>query len=255
MDLLNTSFGSLIQTHVSTMTIFVKFDTDKTINIKRDVTEVFQNPDKSQWNSLWKDSKYSYNVRIPGARRTRNSNYISFQNSISLLISSSKLTKNKMCMKLFRNGGMQVTGCTSEDMASEVALDIGRVFLGRDVHIKSLTINMINIVCNIKKIIGANRHLDLDRLSKVILPKCNITSTYDRDKYFGLNAKIPLSNQAIAKRQSVKNQKLCNPQATILVFSSGIFVITGVKCPQHIETVRTTFVNALEMNLADVVLE
>jgi TATA-box binding protein (TBP) (component of TFIID and TFIIIB) len=246
LPILQAAFENTLKAHVSTMTLFFKLENTK-IDIEK-ISDLFENQTSDQWLSLWNGKPYL--VRIQGSRKTKNSSFRSFSNSISL--TTKPCEKKTICAKMFRNGGIQVTGCPSEEKAYQVVGDIARFLYTIETcilspKIESMVINMINIICNIKAIMN-NRVFNLEHLNELLQQHSKVLVTkYDRDKYFGLSVKVPLQKeQPEIKKTSLLQMKRANPMATILVFSSGMFVVTGVKCKEHVQIVFDEFIKVFE---------
>ena len=250
-SLLETSFKNSIAVHISTMTVFYNLDIinkKTTTDIVSVISDTFQNDP-----TAWKGLTDKYRVRLPGSRKTKSKSFRSFSNSVSLIFDDIQ-NKRTICAKVFRNGGVQVTGCQSEQNAADVAQDMRKLIASisdaSNVVINNQTINMINVVCDIKTALNG-KHLDLAKLNSILWNQSKIYSKYDRDKYFGLNVKIPLYSTMVSqddskKKMSIQDIKRQNPEATVLVFMSGSFVITGVKSQAHIDMVYDKFIKVFE---------
>ena len=249
LSILESAFHYTLKSHISTMTIFYKLQ-----NARIDVGEIsdlYKSANAETWRSIWNGKHYL--VRIQGSRKTKKAAFRSFSNSISLVTHSS--SKKTICAKIFRNGGIQVTGCQSEEQSLEIVNDITRflktILKNREeaLCIESSTINMINIVCNIKDAINYQA-FDLEQLSNLLQQDSvsNLIAKYDREKYFGLSVKVPLQlkQEEEEKKTSMQKFKRAHPNATVLIFSSGMFVITGVKCTEHVQIVNDKFIKLFE---------
>ena len=235
--IISSSFNNRLASHISTMTIFFKLNIDH-IDLSID-----------KWNEGIIGGKYK--IRVPGSLKSKKKIFKNFYNSLSLIHDVPNPLNSKknrlICAKIFKNGGIQVTGCQTEDDSKRMIYDIISSILEplklveseNAIGIKSHTINMINIVCNMKhhNIIPLECSFDLYKLNAILENEYKIVSNYDRDKYCGLNVKIPLEE---------KGRK-----ATILCFTSGMFIITGVKSNDDIRAVKHKFIKVLEDKLGD----
>lgn len=255
-DLLS-EFDGTLAAFVSTMTVFFHLDLSRIPHEKVDVrrvTECFTEQPLT-WKRCIEDIG-PYGVRVNGS--TKKGTNVNFGNSVSVI--NTNLAKgSRVCAKIFRNGGVQVTGSRSEEQAVMVSLHMARLIhrlydatltshgeeLSKIVLDKS--VQMINIVCNIKAVLSG-RIMDLTKMGR-LLQAAGIRSTYDRDTYCGINIKIPLNDHVTplpdGKKLTAIALKNLNPEATILFFVSGSFIITGVKSVKDVDVVRHKFVRFL----------
>lgn len=252
-----SEFDGTLAAYVSTMTVFFHLDLSliphKKVDVRR-VTECFKEQPLT-WKRCIEDIG-PYGVRVNGSKRKGTS--VNFCNSVSV-INTTLVKGSLVCAKIFRNGGVQVTGSRSEEDAAVVAVHMGRLIhrlydtslASRGDELSKIVldraVHMINIVCNIKTMLSG-RIMDLTKMGH-LLKLSGIRSTYDRDKYCGINIKIPLNGHVTAlpdgKKLTATALKNLNPEATILFFVSGSFIITGVKCVRDVDVVRQKFVRFL----------
>lgn len=140
-------------------------------------------------------------------------------------------------VKVFFNGSMHVTGCTSPmqfaDIASAVCgfmADVAGVETvdgTSDVRITGFDIQMINLN------FGAGSQLHLQSLRH----RCaahGYAASYDSDMYPGLNVKVPVGDR----------------HATILLFKSGKVIVTGAKSARELEEAHALITAVLDDELA-----
>lgn len=135
-------------------------------------------------------------------------------------------------VKVFDNGSMHVTGCTSPTefltISSAVCALLGDVAGvetkdGTRVTVTGFDVQMINLN------FGAGRQLFLRELRD----KCaalGYTASYDADTYPGLNVKIPVANRRI----------------TVLIFKSGKIILTGAKTGEELERAHAAIMAVLD---------
>lgn len=141
-------------------------------------------------------------------------------------------------VKVFNNGSMHVTGCTSPmqfvDIASAVCAFMGKtagvetVDGDFDVRVRSFDIQMINLN------FSAGALLHLQRLRDRCV-ESGLVASYDSDMYPGLNIKVPVGNRT----------------ATVLMFRSGKVIVTGSKTAHELESVHGLITDMLDKALVD----
>lgn len=183
---------------VSTMTVMIRLSLDQ-INLEK-LLET-------------KVDGYTYFIRVPGERKNKRKNFKPFRNSLSVIFDT--LTR-RVCVKVFRNGKLQITGCKTLCDTLELATKFCSLYYilsDTNVHVVSSDIHMYNIIFNL------NKSINLDQLHND-LKKNNHTSIYNRDIYSGIKIK-----QSIAEGTK---------PLTVLGFSSGNFILAGLKKPEDI---------------------
>lgn len=139
-------------------------------------------------------------------------------------------------IKVFNNGSMHVTGCTSPlqflDVASAVCAmmtDVAGITTSvedQTIQVTEFQVQMINVN------FGAGRQLYL----KGLQTKCTemgYTASYDPDVYPGLNVKLPIGERRV----------------TILMFKSGKVIITGVKTACELDTAHVMITSILDQEM------
>lgn len=125
-------------------------------------------------------------------------------------------------VKVFDNGSMHVTGCTSPleflEVSSAVCTlmsDVAGIETtdGSDVRVTAFNVHMINLN------FGAGVQLYLQGLRDMCAAS-GFQASYDADTYPGLNVKLPIGDRRI----------------TVLIFKSGKIIITGAKTPTELES-------------------
>lgn len=138
-------------------------------------------------------------------------------------------------VKVFNNGSMHITGCTSPtefvDVASTVCALLGDVAgleskAGTEgIHLTDFSIQMINLN------FAAGTHVYLKRLRDVCT-SMGFVASYDADVYPGLNVKLPVDGQRV----------------TVLIFRSGKIIITGAKKSCHLQQAHEIITRVLDDN-------
>lgn len=190
---------------VSTMTVLVELSTDD-LNIENIIE-----------NSNNHATAINFTIRIPGNKKNKKQNIKSFKNSLSIIF---EFKSRKICVKVFSNGKLHITGCHSvSDTLSVATLFCTLYHSIEGVHIipTSHDIHMYNIIFSLNKSVSLiNLHNNLK--------KAGHTSIYNRDVYSGIKIK---------KEVSTKTKPL-----TILGFSSGNFILAGLKSPGDIASLK-----------------
>ena len=131
--IVTSSFNNALEAHVSTMTVFFKPSIDQIdLSIEK-----------------WNDGNLGsgkYRIRVPGSLRSKKKIFRSFYNSISLIheVPNGLNKKNRLiCAKIFKNGGVQVTGCQSEEDSKNVIIDIISNILSKTFPSKKLYISRV----------------------------------------------------------------------------------------------------------------
>lgn len=147
-------------------------------------------------------------------------------------------------VKVFFNGSMHVTGCTSPmqfaDIASAVCgfmADVAGVETvdgTSDVRVTGFDIQMINLN------FGAGSQLHLQSLRDRCAAK-GYAASYDSDMYPGLNVKVPVGDKL--------GDKLGDRHATILLFKSGKVIVTGAKSASELEEAHALITSVLDEEL------
>lgn len=134
-------------------------------------------------------------------------------------------------VKVFDNGSMHVTGCTSPTeflkISSAVCTLLGDV-AGIEtsdgcVRVTGFNVQMINLN------FGAGRQLYLRELRDKCAAR-GYTASYDADTYPGLNVKIPVAARRI----------------TALIFKSGKIILTGAKTGEELEQAHAAIMAVLD---------
>lgn len=124
-------------------------------------------------------------------------------------------------VKVFQNGSMHVTGCTSPAQFLDIASAVCRLMTdvagvdtedgSQEVRVVGFDVQMINV----NFAVGATVHL------QDLCERCasaGYAASYDADTYPGLNVKLPVGDRRV----------------TALVFRSGKVIITGARTPHEL---------------------
>lgn len=150
-------------------------------------------------------------------------------------------------IKLFANGGIQMTGVTSEAFARS-ALDglyqLIQTFpespFTQKVNIHRFSVQLINTDYSI------NRFINQDALHKLLINEYNLFSMLEKTIYQGVNTKF-FFNTSNKQRGICTCQKICKGQGmgegegqckriTMSIFRTGKIIITGARQMRQIET-------------------
>lgn len=139
-------------------------------------------------------------------------------------------------VKVFNNGSMHVTGCTTPGQFLGVAAAVcalmgdtaGLVPENGDAEVRvvDFEVQMINLN------FGAGRQLYLQGLCDACA-SLGYTASYDADVYPGLNLKLPVAGQP-------------GQRVTVLVFRSGKIIITGAKTAAQLEEAHGVITGVLD---------
>lgn len=140
-------------------------------------------------------------------------------------------------VKVFYNGSMHVTGCTSPMQFADIAAAVCAFMANvagvetaqgdSNVRVKGFDIQMINMN------FGAGAQLHLQSLRDTCTAR-GYTASYDSDMYPGLNIKVPVGAR----------------HATILMFKSGKVIVTGTKSVEELEQAHTLITDLLDQEFA-----
>lgn len=158
---------------ISTSSVYVEFSSDVDLTILADLFE----------------------IRVPGSKKNKRSNYNNFQNSTTVVFGKS------LCAKIFKSGA-QICGCKNIDNVKDACVGMCDKL---NVKIKDSKIHLFNV--NFK--LGSPVDL-FDMFTKL---KDKMLVSYDRDEYSGLKIKIPVGSRHL----------------TGLLFASGSMILTGCK--------------------------
>jgi TATA-box binding protein (TBP) (component of TFIID and TFIIIB) len=191
---------------ISTMTIMITLS----LNLL-DIEAIVNNKNKDYIPN-------NYYIRVPGEKKNKKKNFRSFKNSISIIFES--LTRRKVCVKVFRNGKLQITGESSISNTIEIANTFCRLYSSvtdSKVHVLRHDIHMFNIIFNLKKSLNLSQ-LYIDLKNK------GYQAIYNRDIYSGIKIKKPMTDR--------------HKPLTVLGFSSGNFILAGLKKPEDIDALN-----------------
>lgn len=168
-------------------------------------------------------------------------------------------------IKLFKNGGFQMTGISSAAMARAsltrlIALNTGRGIWTSEPYIKTFDVCMMNSDYNVGKAIRR------DRLYRILVEKYGLQSTFEPMRYQGVNTKFfwnaarptcappgicpcPIPCDGDADGSGIGKCK----KITISPFRTGSIIITGAKEPKQLMDAYN-FMNGILHEHADQVL-
>jgi TATA-box binding protein (TBP) (component of TFIID and TFIIIB) len=197
------------------------------------------------------DSKKSKTIKKKGED--------SFYNSLKI---KTIFEGNRICAKIFTNGGLQVAGCKTIETCHEIPQIIKDFIYSYKDSIKTpesfkltnLKFGMINTKCTFNCKIKQN-------ILKEIINKNSWTSggnwrfaTYQPSKYPGINAKFWVDSTANKWKDKydinndVKIPKKLDGQVAVLIFRSGSTIITGAKSEQDLKKAYDTITDLIRQN-------
>lgn len=156
-------------------------------------------------------------------------------------------TWKEVNIKLFANGGIQMTGVTSESFARSALDDLYDLIqtfpqspFTHKVNIHRFSVQLINTDYSI------NRFINQDALHKLLINEYNLFSMLEKTIYQGVNTKF-FFNTANKKRGICTCKKICKGQGmgegegnckriTMSIFRTGKIIITGARQMRQIET-------------------
>ena len=168
-------------------------------------------------------------------------------------------------IKLFKNGGFQMTGISSTDMARAALTQLIASNKDRDIWPSEPYIKDFH-VCMMNSDFSINKAIRRDRLYRVLVEEYGLTCSYEPTVYQGVNTKFFWNKQ----RPGSAPPGICacpNPCAgdgggygvgqckkiTISPFRTGRIIITGAECEEQLQDAYV-FINDVFRRFADQVL-
>jgi len=192
------TFGSY-EARITTITSFMETSVDISVQNFVDIS-------LTEWTKIIKIVDKPLNIRVPGTRKNSKRKHKSFYNSISIHYKTA--TNRTICAKMFRTG-FHITGCKDFEeciAAADVMTQVIALVHGTNVFVTSGSIQMVNIVLNLRRI------LKLEEMYNS-LTDSSLNCIYDREVYCGLRVKIP------------SNDRTC----TAIFFPSGKAILAGIR--------------------------
>ena len=144
-------------------------------------------------------------------------------------------------VKLFANGGFQMTGVTSEEFSRDVLVFMLQIFSGlaQPISDTPLKIDRFNIQL-LNSDYKMSALLKRAELHRILCQQYHLSSTLETTIYQGVNTKYYYNEQAPASRGICRCPKFCNGQGdgktigackkiTIAAFQTGSIIITGAR--------------------------
>lgn len=150
-------------------------------------------------------------------------------------------------IKLFANGGFQMTGVINESFSRDVIEWVINTFnkfpsISESVplELKKFTVQLLNSDYKI------NRNIKRAELHRIICSTYNLSSTLETTIYQGVNTKYYYNENAVVKNGVCKCPKFCNGQGdgsdiglckriTIAIFQTGSIIITGARTQRQLD--------------------
>ena len=150
-------------------------------------------------------------------------------------------------IKLFANGGFQMTGITSEEYSKSVLLWLIEEFKKFSAPISDKPLKMDKFsVQLLNSDYKVNALVRRDELHKILVNKYKLFSTLETTIYQGINTKYYYNEKAKIKNGICMCDKICNGQGdgkaegackriTIAIFQTGSIIITGARNLHQLE--------------------
>ena len=150
-------------------------------------------------------------------------------------------------IKLFANGGFQMTGITSEEYSKSVLLWLIEEFKKFSIPISDKPLKMDRFsVQLLNSDYKVNALVRRDELHKILVNKYKLFSTLETTIYQGINTKYYYNEKAKSKNGICMCDKICNGQGdgkaegsckriTIAIFQTGSIIITGARNINQLE--------------------
>jgi TATA-box binding protein (TBP) (component of TFIID and TFIIIB) len=175
----------------------------------------------------------------------------SFFNQSTIVVRRKVNTNNKQSfkevnVKLFANGGIQMTGVVSEDFAREVAEWLLETINGIPVKIfnepakiEKFSVKLINTDYEL------NKFINQDALHKILINEYNLFSMLEKTIYQGVNTKFFYNTTNNSGICNCDTEKICKGQGTgegkgeckritMSIFRTGRIIITGARTIEQI---------------------
>jgi TATA-box binding protein (TBP) (component of TFIID and TFIIIB) len=169
-------------------------------------------------------------------------------------------------MKLFANGGIQMTGVVSEDFAVECVhwlLNIIRQLpespFKEEPRVQKVTVPLINTDYSI------DHEIQQDALHRILVEEYNLFSMLEKTIYQGINTKFFYNtnnsgNGICMCEKSCKGQGNGNGEGeckriTMSIFRTGKIIITGARKMEQIETAYNFLNNILKKHYSKVLIK
>ncbi len=167
-------------------------------------------------------------------------------------------------VKLFANGGFQMTGVTSEEFSRRVLEYMLAAFTGlaRPISEVPLTIHKFNIQL-LNSDYKMSALLKRAELHRILCQQYHLSSTLETTIYQGVNTKYYYNEEAPTARGICRCPKFCNGQGdgrtigackkiTIAAFQTGSIIITGARNRAQLDEAYEFMNQVLQMHRAHV---
>jgi hypothetical protein len=150
-------------------------------------------------------------------------------------------------IKLFANGGFQMTGITSEEYSKNVLLWLIEKLMNLTIPISDKPLKMDKFsVQLLNSDYKVNALVRRDELHRILVSKYKLFSTLETTIYQGINTKYYYNEKAKLKNGICMCDKICNGQGdgknegackriTIAIFQTGSIIITGARNVNQLE--------------------
>lgn len=168
-------------------------------------------------------------------------------------------------IKLFENGGIQMTGVSSKEVAEDTILWLSHIlselpknpFMGKTPVIKNVSIPLINTDFSI----GCN--VDQEKLHSILVDKYNLISILEKTIYQGINTKYFYNKKTsdgichCLEKCNGSGEGNCDgdcKKITVSIFRTGKIIITGARTIEQIDTVYCFINNIIERHYDDIIV-
>ena len=199
-------------------------------------------PDEGLLKIEYGEKAIGYSSRDVLSKRKVSKN--SFFNQSTIVVRKIKEDRSgfkEVNIKLFANGGYQMTGITSEKYANDVLLWLLNIFntLPKLISLKALIIER-SAVQLLNSDYKVNALVRRDELHRILVTKYKLFSTLETTIYQGINTKYYYNEKSIKKDGICWCEKACCGQGdgkdlgnckriTIAIFQTGSIIITGAR--------------------------
>jgi TATA-box binding protein (TBP) (component of TFIID and TFIIIB) len=187
------------------------------------------------------------------------------QSTLVFRLQRSETQWKEVNIKLFKNGGFQMTGISSTEMAKSALTQLIATNKSRDIWPSEPYIKDFH-VCMMNSDFSINKAIRRDRLYRVLVEEYGLTCSYEPTVYQGVNTKFFWNKQ----RPAAAPPGICacpTPCAgdgggygaghckkiTISPFRTGRIIITGAECEEQLQDAYA-FINGVFRRFADQVL-
>jgi TATA-box binding protein (TBP) (component of TFIID and TFIIIB) len=268
MEVSNLKFTPLrISTLVTTGHLGTTLSLDKLFNQFSKYAIPIGYPDEGFLKIEYGEKALGYSSRDILSKRKVSKN--SFFNQSTLVVRKKREDTDsfkEVNIKLFANGGFQMTGITSEEYSRNVLSWIINLFNSFETSIstKPLSVEKFSVQL-LNSDYKMNALVRRDELHKLLSQKYRLFSTLETTIYQGINTKYYYNEKSLRKNGICWCDKCCNGQGdgkelgqckriTIAIFQTGSVIITGARNMSQLDEAYD-FINEIIKNHCSEVLK